>query len=60
MAQIHDDPVQASDDAVQAMKEITLFREFHGRFGRPTARAGASSMTPSKSYLTTSWFDNGN
>jgi hypothetical protein len=59
MAQIHDDPVQASDDAVQAMKEITLFWEFHGRFGRATARAGASSMTPSKSYLT-SWFDDGN
>lgn len=51
MAQIHDDPVQASDDAVQAMKEITLFREFHGRFGRPTARAGASSMTPTDWWL---------
>ncbi|XP_066361596.1 uncharacterized protein [Miscanthus floridulus] len=41
---------QASDDAVQAIKEISVFRECLGRFNRPIARAGASSMSPSKSH----------
>lgn len=33
---------------VQAITEFGVFRESLGRFSRPIARAGASSMTPSK------------
>ncbi|RLM86265.1 hypothetical protein C2845_PM04G08600 [Panicum miliaceum] len=37
---------ETSEDAVQAIQEIGFFRECFGRFSRPTARAGASSMPP--------------
>ncbi|CAO2200728.1 unnamed protein product [Urochloa humidicola] len=33
-----------TEDVVKAIQEIGFFRECHGRFNRPTARAGASSM----------------
>ncbi|KAG8052172.1 hypothetical protein GUJ93_ZPchr0001g30781 [Zizania palustris] len=39
---------ETPDDVVEAIKEIVAFREYHGRFNRPVARAGASSMSPSK------------
>lgn len=42
---------QNSDEAVQAITEISIFRECLGRFNRPVARAGASSMSPCKSHL---------
>nr|CAB3472064.1 unnamed protein product [Digitaria exilis] len=38
---------ETPEDAVQAIQEIGFFRECQGRFNRPTARAGASSMPPS-------------
>ncbi|CAL5027359.1 unnamed protein product [Urochloa decumbens] len=37
---------ETPEDAVQAIQEIGFFRECHGRFNRPTARAGALSMSP--------------
>lgn len=37
---------ETPEDSVQAIQEIGFFRECHGKFNRPTARAGASSMSP--------------
>lgn len=42
---------QTSDEAVRAIQEISVFRECLGRFNRPIARAGASSMSPCKSHM---------
>lgn len=47
---------ETPEDAVQAIQEIGFFRECRGRFNRPTAHAGASSMHPSKSWITSPWF----
>ncbi|KAL6627868.1 hypothetical protein ACP70R_031594 [Stipagrostis hirtigluma subsp. patula] len=38
---------ETSDDVVQAMKELSAFRECLGRFSRPSACTAASSLSPS-------------
>ena len=47
---------ETTEDAVQAIQEIGFFQECLGRFNRPTARARASSMSPSKSIVTSYTF----